>query len=106
MEGKELRVGRHEVTLQRRFAEVSGSIDDDLSRADRRAVVVRVTTWLLFAASGAQLVGLVWLLGAIGLVFLWFASQPLYRQGRGLGDGFFVMPGRGRWRLIDRHRTF
>jgi hypothetical protein len=51
-------------------------------------------------------VGLVWLLGGIGLVFLWFASQPLYRQGRGLGGGFFVKPGRGRWRLIDRHRSF
>jgi hypothetical protein len=67
---------------------------------------VAMSAWLLLAASGAQLVGLVWLLGGIGLVFLWFASQPLYRQGRGLGGGFFVRPGRGRWRLIDRHRSF
>jgi len=62
--------------------------------------------WLLLADSGAQLVGLVWLIGSVALVFLWFASQPLYRQGRGLGDGFFVKPGRGRWRLINRHRAF
>jgi ABC-type multidrug transport system fused ATPase/permease subunit len=53
-EAKELRVGRHEGTLQRRFADVSRSIDDDLSRADRRAMVVRTITWLLFAGAVAS----------------------------------------------------
>jgi ATP-binding cassette subfamily B protein len=56
-EGKELRVGRHEATLQRLFASVSASIDDDLSRADRRAAITRICTWLLFA--GAVAAGLI-----------------------------------------------
>jgi ATP-binding cassette, subfamily B, bacterial len=56
-EGKELRVGRHEATLMRRFADVAGSVEHDLGGADRHAVAVRVTTWLLFA--GAVAAGLV-----------------------------------------------
>jgi hypothetical protein len=63
-------------------------------------------TWLLVADSGAAVVGLLWLLGMLSLGFVWFASQPLFRQGRGLGNGFFVRPGRGRWRLVNRHRAF
>jgi hypothetical protein len=65
-----------------------------------------MVTWLLVAGPGAQLAGLLWLLGTAGLGFVWFASQPLFRQGRGLGDGFFVKPGRGNWRLVNRHRVF
>jgi ATP-binding cassette subfamily B protein len=56
-EAKELRVGRHESTLIRRFADVSNSVERDLGGADRHAVVVRVSTWLLFA--GAVAAGLV-----------------------------------------------
>ena len=41
-------------------------------------------TWLLVADSGAAVVGLLWLLGMVGLGFVWFAYRPLFRQGRGL----------------------
>jgi hypothetical protein len=65
-----------------------------------------MVTWLLVAGPGAQLAGLLWLLGMVSLGFVWFASQPLFRQGRGLGNGFFVRPGRGNWRLVNRNRAF
>jgi hypothetical protein len=63
------------------------------------------TAWLLAADSGAALVGFLWLLGATGLGVVWFMTQPLFRQGQGLRNGFFVRPGRGRWRLVNLHRT-
>ncbi len=61
---------------------------------------------LLVADSGAAVVGLLWLLGMVGIGFVWFAYRPLFRQGRGFGGGLFVMPGRGHWRLVNRHRAF
>ena len=63
-------------------------------------------TWLLVADSGAAVVGFLGLLGMVALGFVWFAFRPLYRQGRGFGGGFFVRPGRGHWRLVNRHRAF
>jgi hypothetical protein len=65
-----------------------------------------MVTWLLASDSGAALVGFLWLVGTAGLCFVWFMTQPLFRQGQGLRDGFFVRPGRGSWRLVNRHRTF
>jgi hypothetical protein len=62
--------------------------------------------WLLVGGSGMAAVGVLWLLGTVVLGFIWFASQPLFRQGRGLGNGFFVKPGPGQWRLVNRHRSF
>jgi hypothetical protein len=65
-----------------------------------------MVTWLLASDSGAALVGFLWLVGTAGLCFVWFMTQLLFRQGQGLRDGFFVRPGRGSWRLVNRHRTF
>ena len=62
--------------------------------------------WLLAGNSGAVLVGFLWLVGTVGLGYVWFMTQPLFRRGRGFGDGFFVRPGRGRWRVVNLHRTF
>jgi hypothetical protein len=42
----------------------------------------------------------------VGLCFFWFMTQPLFRQGQAFRDGFFVRPGRGRWRVVNLHRTF
>jgi hypothetical protein len=67
---------------------------------------VVMATWLLAGDSGAALVGLLWLVGAAGLGCLWFITQPLFRQGRGFRESFFVMPGRGKWRVVDLHRSF
>jgi hypothetical protein len=63
-------------------------------------------TWLLAGDSSAALVGIVWLAGTVGLCFFWFMTQPLFRQGQAFRDGFFVRPGRGRWRVVNLHRTF
>jgi hypothetical protein len=65
-----------------------------------------MVTWLLAGNSSAALVGILWLLGAVGLCFFWFMTQPLFRQGQGLRNGFFVRPSRGSWRLVNLHRTF
>jgi hypothetical protein len=63
-------------------------------------------TWLFAGDVGALLVGSILLVGAAFLGFLWFMTQPLFRQGRGMGDGFFVRPGHGRWLPVNLHRTF
>ena len=65
-----------------------------------------MTTWLVVGDYGAALVGSVWLVGAAGLGLLWFMTQAPVRRGRGLGDGFFVRPGRGQWRILNLHRAF
>jgi hypothetical protein len=67
---------------------------------------VAMATWLVVGSFSAQLVGLLWLVGAAGLGLLWFMTQPLVRQGRGFGHGFFVRPGPGHWRVLNLHRDF
>ena len=64
-----------------------------------------MATWLVVGGSGVVLVGVLWLLGAAGLGVLWFMTQPLFRQGRGLQGGFFVRPGPGQWRVLNLHRV-
>ncbi len=64
-----------------------------------------VTVWMVVTGSGPAIVTLWWLAGMITLGLLWLATQPLFRQGRGV-RGFFVTPGPGRWRVANLHRTF
>jgi hypothetical protein len=64
-----------------------------------------MVTWLVVGDSGAALVGVLWLGGAAGLGLLWFMTQPPFRTGRGLGNGFFVRPGPGHWRVLNLHRA-
>jgi hypothetical protein len=65
-----------------------------------------LATWLVVGDTGAAVVGFLWLVGTVGIGYVWFMTQPLFRQGRGVRDGFFVRPGRGRWRVVNLHRTF
>jgi hypothetical protein len=65
-----------------------------------------VVIWLLAGNSGVGLIVFFWLLGTAGLGFVWFMTQPLFRQGMGLRNGFFVRPGRGHWHVVNLHRDF
>jgi hypothetical protein len=65
-----------------------------------------MVTWLLVGGVGAALVGVILLVGTAFLGFLWFMTQPLFRQGRGIRNGFFVRPGSGSWRVVNLHRNF
>jgi hypothetical protein len=65
-----------------------------------------MATWLVMGGLGVAIVVLVWLVGAAGMVLLWFMTQPLVRQGRGFGNGFFVRPGPGHWKVLNLHRVF
>jgi hypothetical protein len=64
-----------------------------------------MVTWLLAGDAGAAVVGVLWLVGMAGLGYLWSVSQPMFRRGLGFRHGFFVRPGRRRWRLVNFHRT-
>lgn len=70
------------------------------------AAIWLVAAWLSAAEGMAALAGISWALGMAGLGFVWFISQPLVRQGRGVANGFFIRPGRGNWRLVNLHRSF
>jgi hypothetical protein len=59
---------------------------------------------LVIAGAGAVPLGITWLLGAAVLGVLWFMTQPLIRQGRGLRR-IFVKPGPGNWRVLNLHRA-
>ena len=52
-----------------------------------------LTAWLLIGGVGPIGV-LLWFAGMSGFGLLWLATQPLFRQGRGL-RGYFVRPGPG-----------
>jgi len=60
---------------------------------------------LLISSVGVTSVGVLWLGGMIGLVLLWHATQPLFRQGHGLRD-LFVWPGPGHWRVANLHQAY
>jgi hypothetical protein len=64
-----------------------------------------MTALLLISSVGVTIVGVLWLGGTIGLVVLWHATQPLFRQGHGL-RGLLVWPGPGHWRLANVHLTY
>ena len=63
-----------------------------------------IAIWTVVAGSGAAMVTLWWLVGLVVLGPLWFATQPLFRQGRGL-EGRFVWPSWTQWRVVDLHPT-
>lgn len=63
-----------------------------------------MATWLLAGDFGTWSVSFMWLVGAAGLGLVWFMTQPLFRRGRGLRDGFFVRPSPGDWRVLNLHR--
>ncbi len=77
----------------------------------------RKTTWALLVWSAAMIAWLfvgapsvplavgLWFVGCVVLAFVWFMTQPLHRQGRGMRDGFFVRPGLGSWRVVNLHRS-
>ena len=64
-----------------------------------------MTALPLISTVGATSVGVLWFVGMIGLVPLWHATQPLFRQGHGL-RGLFVRPGPGHWRVANLHLTY
>jgi hypothetical protein len=66
---------------------------------------VVMATWLVAGSANAILVVALWLAGAAALGVVWFATQPPFRIGRGLGDGFFVKPRAGDWRVVNLHRA-
>ena len=43
-----------------------------------------IATWTVITGSGPAIVTLWWLVGLVFFGPLWFATQPLFRQGRGL----------------------
>jgi hypothetical protein len=61
--------------------------------------------WLVAGNANVFVVVGLWLAGVAALGILWFSTQPLFRRGRGLGDGFFVKPRAGDWRILNLHRT-
>ena len=61
-----------------------------------------IAIWTVVAGSGAAMVTLWWLAGLVVLGPLWLATQPLFRQGRGL-EGRFVWPSWTHWRVVDLH---
>ena len=67
---------------------------------------VGVAVWLIMGSTPMPVVALLWVLGLVVLSVTWLMTQSAFAQGRGFGDGFFVRPGRGRWRLFNLHRDF
>jgi hypothetical protein len=65
-----------------------------------------MATWLVAGDPGPVPAGFLWLLGLTILGTGWFMTQPLIRQGRGLREGFFVLPRPGNWRFLNFHRSF
>jgi hypothetical protein len=65
---------------------------------------VVMATWLVAGSTNAIIVVALWLTGAAALGVMWFATQPLFRIGRGLDGGFFVKPRAGDWRVVNLHR--
>ena len=64
-----------------------------------------MTAWLPIGNVGPMGIALLWFAGMTGFGLLWLATQPLFRQGRGL-RGYFVRPGPGRWRVANLHRAY
>ena len=63
-----------------------------------------VATWTVITGSGPAILTVWWLAGLVVFGPLWLATQPRFRQGRGL-DGLFVRPGWTRRRVVNLHRT-
>ncbi len=63
-----------------------------------------IATWAVITGAWPAMVALWWSMGMIVVGALWFATQPLFQQGRGL-SGYFVWPGWTDWRVVDLHRT-
>jgi hypothetical protein len=64
-----------------------------------------MTAWLLLSGPGVPLTVGLWIVGCVVLGFIWFMTQPLFRQGKGMRDGFFVRPNLRRWRMVNLHRS-
>ena len=64
-----------------------------------------MTACLLIGGVRPMGVGLLWFLGMTGFGLLWLATQPLFRQGRGL-RGYFVRPGPRQWRVANLHQAY
>lgn len=63
-----------------------------------------IAVWTVIAGSGPVSVAVWWLAGYVLLGPLWFATQPLFQQGRGV-RGLFVWPGWTHWRVVNLHRA-
>jgi hypothetical protein len=66
---------------------------------------VVMATWLVAGSTSVILVLALSLTGAAALGVVWFSTQPLFRTGRGLDNGFFVKPRAGDWRIVNLHRA-
>lgn len=66
---------------------------------------VAMATWVVVGGPEV-LLGLLWLAGAAALGLVWFLTRSPFRQGRGFGNGLFVWPGPGNWRVVNLHRRF
>ena len=64
---------------------------------------VAMAIWLLVGNIGLILLVALWIGGMLALTSVWTMSRPISQTGRGIGDGFFVRPGRGNWRLLNLH---
>jgi hypothetical protein len=64
-----------------------------------------IATWMVISGSGVAMVVMWWVTGMIVFGLLWLASQPLFRQGRGL-RGFLVRPAPGQWRVANLRRRY
>jgi len=63
-----------------------------------------IVAWMMITGSGPVIVTVWWLAGFVVLGPLWFATQPLFQQARGL-DGLFIWPSWTHWRVVNLHRT-
>jgi hypothetical protein len=62
-----------------------------------------LATWAVITGSGLAIVAVWWLVGLVVFRPLWFATQPLFRQGR--GPGGLVRPGWTPRRVVNLRRT-
>jgi hypothetical protein len=62
-----------------------------------------LATWAVITGSGAAILAVWWLAGVVVFRPRWFATQPVFGQGRSL-EGF-VRAVCTRWRVVNLHRT-